>query len=82
MINNNKVYLFDDKDITDFSLWDIASRRFFKVINQELRMAQSNEQFYLMYQGNDLGVILLTEKQFKILKEINQENIKEMPYTP
>lgn len=82
IINKKKFYLFDDKNIADFSFLDIGPRRFFKAINQELQISKSDERFYLLYGGNDLGAILMTDKQFEIIEKINEGNSKEIPYKP
>lgn len=82
MINNETFALFDDKNLADYSFWDIGPRRFFGKINQELEKSKSRERFYLIYSGNDLGAILLTERQFNIIAEINEGNTKEIPYKP
>jgi len=82
MINNETFVLFDDKNLSDNSFWDIGPRRFFEKLNQELEKSKSQERFYLIYGGNDLGAILLTERQFNIIAKINEGNIKEIPYKP
>ncbi len=81
-INNETFTLFNDKDLADYSFIDIAPRRFFEKINQELDKSKSQERFYLIYSGNDLGAILLTERQFNIIAKINEGNTKEIPYEP
>jgi len=82
VINNKKLILFEDKNLADNSFWDVSSRRFFRALNQELEKNKSNERFYLLYGGNDLGAIMLTDKQFKIIEKINEGNTKEIPYRP
>jgi len=82
MINNEMFALFDDKNLADYSFWDVGPRRFFGKINQELEKSKSQERFYLIYSGNDLGAILLTERQFNIIAKINEGNTKEIPYKP
>lgn len=82
MISNETFALFDDKDLADNSFWDIGPRRFFGKINKELEKSNLQERFYLIYSRNDLGAILLTERQFKIIAKINEGNTKEIPYKP
>lgn len=82
MINNETFALFDDKNLADNSSWDIGSHRFFKKINKELEKRKLQERFYLIYSGNDLGAILLTESQLNIISKINEGNTKEIPYKP
>ncbi len=82
LINNRIISLFDDKSLADYSFWDIGSRKFFKAINEQLEISKSKERFYLLYEGNDLGAILLTEKQFEIIRKMNEGNSKEIPYQP
>jgi hypothetical protein len=82
MINAEVFALFDDKNLADYSFWDIAPRRFFDKLNQELEKSKSLERFYLLYGGNDLGAILLTDQQFRIIEKLNEGNTKEIPYKP
>jgi hypothetical protein len=82
IINNETFALFDDKNLADNSFLDIGPRRFFGKINKELEKSNLQERFYLIYSGNDLGAILLTERQFKIIAKINEGNTKEIPYKP
>ncbi len=83
VVVNHKVFtLYDDKNLNDYSFWDIGPRRFFKAVNEQLGISKSNERFYLVYEGNDLGAILLTEKQFEIIIKMNEGNSKEIPYRP
>lgn len=82
MINEKIISLYDDEHLADFSFWDIGARRFFRAINQELEMSKSSDRFYLMYSGNDLGAILLTDKQLKIIEIIYEGNSKVIPYKP
>jgi hypothetical protein len=82
MINNETFALFDDKNLADNSFWDIGPRRFFEKINKELEKRKLQERFYLIYGGNDLGAILLTERQLNIIAKINEGNTKEIPYKP
>lgn len=81
-INNETFALYDDKNLADYSFWDIAPRRFFEKLNKELEKSKSQERFYLIYGGNDLGAILLTERQFNLIAKINEGNTKEIPYKP
>jgi hypothetical protein len=81
-INDEEVILYSQYDLENDTFWDVAPRRFFSKINQLLKEQKINEKFFLLYGGNDLHVILLTEKQFKIICEKYYYNKKEMPYLP
>jgi len=81
-INEEEIMLYSQYDLENYTFWDIAPRRFFSKINELLKKQNSNEKFFLLYEGNDLHVILLTEKQFKIICEKYEYNKRDIPYLP
>lgn len=82
IINGEKLNLYTKKELDNQTFWDKAPRNFFKKINEILKAKNIDEQFYLLYGGNDLHTILLTEKQFSIISEYYKDNEKEKPYKP
>ncbi len=82
LINNDTIQLYSQKDLDNNSFWDVAQRNFFKKVNMILKEKNSDEHFYLLYGGNDLHVMLLTEKQFSIIADYYKNKIPETPYTP
>lgn len=82
IINGDLIHLYTKKDLDNNTFWDIAPRNFFRKVNEVLKTKNSNEQFYLLYGGNDLHVLLLTEKQFSIIADYYRNETKEIPYTP
>ncbi|MDY3538346.1 hypothetical protein JSO56_09935 [Riemerella anatipestifer] len=82
IINGEKLNLYTKKEIDNQIFWDTAPRNFFKKINEILTLQNIDEQFYLLYNGNDLHTILLTYKQFSIISEYYKDNEKEKPYKP
>jgi hypothetical protein len=81
-INDEEVKLYTQYDMENNSFWDIAPRNFFRKINELLKKQKSNEKFFLLYEGNDLHVILLTDKQLKIICEKYDFNKSDIPYLP
>ncbi|MRI63968.1 hypothetical protein EDM00_08210 [Ornithobacterium rhinotracheale] len=81
-INNEKLKLYTKSDMDNETFWDTAPRNFFKKVNEILNMEGINEQFYLLYSGNDLHALLLTKKQYQIITEYHINNEKEKPYKP
>ncbi|UPQ79093.1 hypothetical protein M0M57_15915 [Flavobacterium azooxidireducens] len=81
-INEEEIMLYSQYDLENYTFWDVAPRRFFSKINELLKKQNSNEKFFLLYEGNDLHVILLTEKQFKIICEKYEYNKRDIPYLP
>lgn len=81
-INEEEIMLYSQYDIENYTFWDVAPRRFFSKINELLKKQNSNEKFFLLNEGNDLHVILLTEKQFKIICEKYDYNKSATPYLP
>jgi len=82
VINGEKLNLYTKKELDAQTFWDTAPRNFFKKINEILKTKNIDEQFYLLYGGNDLHTILLTDKQFSIISEYYKDNEKEKPYKP
>lgn len=82
LINGEKVNLYSQEDLKNRNFWDIATRNFFKKLNEILKQNACKEKFYLLYGGNDLGAFLLDEKQFEIIKERYKENSGDIPYLP
>lgn len=82
LINGEKINLYTKQELDNLTFWDTAPRNFFKKVNQILKTKNSEEQFYLLYGGNDLHVLLLTEKQFLLITEYYKDNEKNKPYTP
>ncbi|MET3539259.1 hypothetical protein [Chryseobacterium limigenitum] len=58
--------------------WDIAYVRFLEMLNEELKIQNSEERFYPISSQNDGRIVLLTKKQFEYIKEI-YPNDKEHP---
>lgn len=82
IINNEKMKLYTKNELEDDSFWDTAPRNFFKKVNKLLVDNGIKEQFYLLYSGNDLNTMLLTELQAKIIAEYYSFKKSEIPYLP
>lgn len=82
IISGEKLNLYTKKELDNITFWDTAPRNFFRKINEILKTKNIDEQFYLLYGGNDLQAILLTDKQFSIISEYYKDNEKEKPYKP
>ena len=66
-LNGEKIQLYTKAELENSDFWDKASRTFFKKLNELLKKKSINESFFLLYNGNDLHALLLTDKQFKII---------------
>lgn len=82
LINGEAISLFKQKDMDDYTYWDTAPRSFFRKVNEILKANKRDERFYLLYGGNDLHVMLLTEVQFQIISDYYKGDPKEAPYKP
>ncbi len=82
LINDKKIQLYNQNHLNNYQFWDIAPRVFFKHLNLILKNEKCKEQFYLLYFGNDLHAILLTEEQFLIIEDYYKDNEDEKPYRP
>jgi len=81
-INGDTIQLYNQNDLDNDKFWDTAPRNFFKKVNEMLKAKNSDEQFYLLYGGNDLHTLLLTDKEFSIISDYYKDNDKERPYKP
>lgn len=79
LINNDTIQLFYENDL---NFWETASVNFFRKVNEQLKASNCDEQFYLLYGGNDLHTLLLTDKQFSIISEYYKNHEQEKPYKP
>lgn len=82
LINGDKVQLYTQSDLNDNTFWDKAPRNFFRKVNELLKAEKIDEQFYLLYGGNDLHTLLLTDMEFSIISDYYKDNNKEKPYKP
>jgi len=63
-LNGEKIQLYAKAELENSDFWDTDSRTFFKKLNELLKKKSINESFFLLYNGNDLHALLLTDKQF------------------
>lgn len=82
IINGKVIQLYTAKELESWDYWDSGPRNFFREVNQQLTAANINEQFYLLYDANDLRAFLLTEVQFEIITDKYGANTRESPYRP
>ncbi|MBL0739416.1 hypothetical protein JI750_21175 [Flavobacterium sp. GN10] len=64
---NGKEYVAFDNDFGNYD-WTIAYSNFIEMLNDQLKMQDSNEQFYPISSGNDGKIVLLTKNQFEFIK--------------
>ena len=82
LINGDTMPLYTQNELNNDTFWDTAPRNFFKKVNELLKTKNISEQFYLLYGGNDLHTLLLTDKEFSIISDYYKGNDKERPYKP
>ena len=82
LINGDTIQLYTQSDLNNNTFWDTAPRNFFRKVNELLKAKNSNEQFYLLYGGNDLHTLLLTDKEYSVISYYYKDNNKEKPYKP
>jgi len=81
-INGEKIQLYTKQELDNNQFWESGSKHFFKEVNRQLTNSGLDESFYLLYSGNDLHVLLLTESQYKIIADKYKGDTKETPYLP
>ena len=82
LLNGDTLKLYTQQELDNNSFWDKGPRNFFRKLNEQLSAQKIDEQFYLLYGGNDLHVMLLTAKQQAIIAAYYKQDPKEIPYKP
>ena len=82
IINGTTIPLYTQGEIDNNTFGDTGPRNFFKHINGLLKSSGSVESFFLLNGGNDLQVLLLTDKQFSIISDYYKSDEQYMPYVP
>jgi len=81
-INGRQVKLYKNEELSNGKFWDSGPRNFFRTVNEILKDKNVDEQFYLLYGGNDLHAVFLTEQQFELMSKMNKDDENEIPYLP
>lgn len=74
---NGKEYVAFDNNFGEND-WGISYINFIEMLNNELKLQDSKEQFYAISSGNDGKIVLMTEKQFEFV-QANYPNDNEHP---
>ncbi|MDR6764711.1 hypothetical protein J2Y38_004948 [Flavobacterium sp. 2755] len=74
---NGKEYIAFDNNFGEND-WTIAYLNFIEMLNDQLKLQNSNEQFYPISSGNDGKIVLLTKEQFEFVK-MNYPNSNDHP---
>lgn len=74
---NGKEYIAFNNDFGSYD-WTIAYLDFIEMLNDQLKIQGTDEQFYPISSGNDGRIVLLTKKQFEFVK-MNYPTDKEHP---
>jgi len=82
IINEEKINLYTKEQLDNKTFLDSAPRNFFSKVNEILKTKSLDEKFFLLYTGNDLSALLLTDKQFEIIKKYYENDPEEIPYLP
>lgn len=70
---NGKEYVAFDDDFGNYE-WTIAFLNFIEMLNDQLKIQGSIEQFYPISFGNDGRMVLLTKDQFEFVKQNYPDN--------
>ncbi|MBO9584256.1 MAG: hypothetical protein J7574_08865 [Flavobacterium sp.] len=74
---NGKEYVAFNDNFGNYD-WTIAYLNFIEMLNDQLKIQGSTEQFYPINSGNDGKIVLLTKEQFEFVKQ-NYPNDAEHP---
>lgn len=66
---NEKEYIAFEGEMSSYDLWDKAYLNFIELLNDQLKLQGSEEQFYPIRSANDGMIVMLTKRQFEIVKK-------------
>jgi hypothetical protein len=78
-INDKRYEIYSEKEQDSSDLWGICTNRSFAIVNKLLKEAGSKERVYVLYGGNDLRAIFLTDEMFEIINKYTALPEKEQP---
>ncbi len=77
---NGKFYeIYNEKEIESENIWELSTNRCFSIINNLLENSGSSERIYILYGGNDLRAIFLTDEMYKLIIDDNNVPESELP---
>ncbi|MBT1706249.1 hypothetical protein [Chryseosolibacter indicus] len=82
VINGKRIRLYSKDELDNGKSWESAPSNFFREVNKQLDENGIDESFYLLYTGNDLHVLLITEDEREIIANNYKHVPKEIPYVP
>lgn len=66
---NEKEYIAFEGEMSSYDIWDEAYLNFIELLNDQLKLQGSEEQFYPIRSANDGRIVMLTKEQFEIVKK-------------
>lgn len=78
-INGEKYVIYNEEELNSKDIWQLSTIRSFAIINKLLKDANSSERLYILYGGNDLRGVFLTDDMYKVIIDSNLLPKKELP---
>lgn len=79
-INGFKYEIYSEDELNSEDLWELSTNRSFAIVNKLLTEANSNERIYILYGGNDLRAIFLTDEMYKLINNDQELSDGEKPH--
>lgn len=78
-VNGIEYEIYSEQESQAANVWELTANRSFAIINDSLIKAGSLERIYILYGGNDLRAIFLTEDMYKLISESKELPAAEKP---
>ncbi len=78
-VNGWDYVIYTEDELKSQNIWELSTLRSFSIINNLLKLSNSNERIYILYGGNDLRAIFLTDEMYKIIIESGVLPENELP---
>jgi hypothetical protein len=77
-VNGSTYKIYDENEMESKNIWELSTVRGFAIINKLLKDAGSDEQLYMLYGGNDLRAVFLTEEMYQLIVGYNSITSEEL----
>lgn len=78
-IKGREYELYSEAERASANIWELTTTRAFGIVNTLLREAGSRERVFILYGGNDLHAVFLTDEMYEVLRRAAVLPPQEMP---
>jgi hypothetical protein len=76
-VNGVQYEIYSKEEAQTDEIWELSTIRSFAIVNKLLKNAGSSERLYILYGGNDLRCVFLTDEMYNLISENKSVSKKE-----